>query len=117
MMPLSLFASRQFTGANVVTLVVYGSLAGALFLLPVQLQRVSGFSPLAAGCSLLPVTVGLVLLARMGRLAQRIGPRLPMTIGPVVVAAGMVMLSRVDASSSYLGTVLPAVVVFALGLS
>jgi MFS family permease len=118
MLPLSLFRSRQFTGANIVTLVVYAALAGALFLLPVQLQRVSGFSPVAAGSALLPVTVVMLLLsARMGRLAQRIGPRRPMTIGPIVAALGMAMMSRIDATSGYLTTVLPAVVVFALGLS
>jgi EmrB/QacA subfamily drug resistance transporter len=118
MMPLSLFASRQFAGANVVTLVLYAALSGALFLLPVQLQRGSGFSPIAAGSALLPVTLVMLLLsARAGRLAQRIGPRLPMTVGPLVAAAGLALLTRVDTHSSYLTTVLPAVIVFALGLS
>jgi EmrB/QacA subfamily drug resistance transporter len=118
MMPLSLFGSHQFTGANIVTFVVYMALAGALFLLPVQLQRVSGFSPVEAGSALLPVTVVMLALsARMGRLAQRIGPRRPMTVGPIVAAGGMAMFIRIGASSSYLTTVLPAVIVFALGLS
>ncbi|MGI8878952.1 MAG: hypothetical protein ACR2KJ_00240 [Jatrophihabitans sp.] len=76
MMPLSLFRNRQFSAANLVTLVVYAALSGALFLLPVQLQLVSGFSPVAAGSALLPVTLVMLLLsARMGRVAQRIGPR------------------------------------------
>lgn len=118
MLPLALFGSRQFTGANLVTLVVYAALGGALFLLPVQLQRVSGFSPVQAGSSLLPVTVVMLALsARMGRLAQRIGPRRPMTFGPLVAALGMAMFVRLGASSSYLAGVLPAVVVFGLGLS
>jgi EmrB/QacA subfamily drug resistance transporter len=118
MMPLSLFRSRQFSGANIVTLVVYAALAGALFLLPVQLQRGSGFSPVAAGSALLPVTVVMLLLsARMGRLAQRIGPRRPMTIGPIVAGLGLALLSRVGTSTSYLTAVLPAIVVFSLGLS
>ncbi len=118
MMPLSLFRSSQFTGANAVTFLVYAALSGALFLLPVQLQIVSGFSPVAAGSALLPVTVVmLVLSARMGRVAQRIGPRLPMTIGPLVAGAGMALFARIDAHSGYLTTVLPAVLVFALGLS
>jgi predicted MFS family arabinose efflux permease len=118
MMPLGLFRSRQFSGANIVTLVVYAALSGAFFLLPVQLQRGSGFSPVAAGSALLPVTLVMLLLsARMGRLAQRIGPRLPMTIGPIVAAGGLAMFVRVGPSSSYLTTVLPAVLVFALGLS
>lgn len=118
MMPLRLFRNKQFAGANIVTLVVYAALSGALFLLPVSLQRVSGFSPLQAGSALLPVTVVMLLLsARMGRIAQRIGPRRPMTIGPIVAAGGMALFARIGASSSYLVDVLPAVVVFALGLS
>jgi EmrB/QacA subfamily drug resistance transporter len=118
MMPLSLFRSRTFSAANLVTLVVYAALSGALFLIPVQLQRVSGFTPIAAGSALLPVTfVMLLLSARMGRLAQRIGPRWPMTVGPIVAGAGLALLVRVGAHASYLVDVLPAVVVFGLGLS
>lgn len=118
MMPLDLFRSRQFTGANVVTLVVYAALSGSLFLVPLQLQRVAGFSPVAAGSALLPVTVVMLLLsARMGRLAQRIGPRRPMTIGPIIAACGMALYVRLDESTSFLTDVLPAVLVFALGLS
>jgi EmrB/QacA subfamily drug resistance transporter len=110
MMPLSLFRSRQFSGANIVTLVVYAALSGALFLVPVQLQRVSGFSPVEAGSALLPVTAVMLLLsARMGRLAQRIGPRRPMTIGPIIAACGMALYVRIDASASYFADVLPAV--------
>jgi EmrB/QacA subfamily drug resistance transporter len=118
MMPLGLFGSRQFSAANLVTLVIYAALAGALFLLPVQLQVVSGFSPVAAGSSLLPVTVVMLLLSsRMGRLAQRIGPRWPMTFGPIVAGAGLAMLARLGAGSGYLTGVLPAVMVFGVGLS
>jgi EmrB/QacA subfamily drug resistance transporter len=118
LMPLTLFSSRQFSAANIVTLVVYAALAGALFLIPVQLQVVSGFSPLAAGSTLLPVTAVMLLLsARAGRVAQRIGPRLPMTVGPIVAGAGLALLTRVGAGSGYLDAVLPALLVFALGLS
>jgi predicted MFS family arabinose efflux permease len=118
MMPLSLFRSGDFSGANVVTLVVYAALSGAFFLIPVQLQRVSGFSPVAAGSALLPVTAVMLLLsARMGRLAQRIGPRWLMTTGPLVAAVGLAMLVRVGADASYTGDLLPAVLVFGLGLS
>jgi len=118
MMPLSLFGSRQFSAANLVTFLVYAALSGALFLLPVQLQLVTGFTPVAAGSSLLPVTVVMLLLsARMGRLAQRIGPRWPMTFGPLVAGIGLAMLVRVGADSDYLTGVLPAVLVFALGLT
>jgi EmrB/QacA subfamily drug resistance transporter len=118
MLPLDVFHSRQFTGANLVTLVVYGALGGALFLLPMQLQRVVGFAPLVAGTALIPITVVMLLLsARAGRLAVRIGPRLPMTVGPLVAGAGLALLVRVGAGASYLTDILPAMLVFALGLS
>jgi EmrB/QacA subfamily drug resistance transporter len=118
MMPLSLFRSRDFAGSNIVTFVVYAALSGALFLIPVQLQVVSGFSPVAAGSALLPITAVMLLLsARMGRLAQRIGPRWPMTVGPIVAGAGLALLVRVGADASYLVDVLPALLVFSLGLS
>ena len=118
MMPLSLFRSRTFSVTNAATLVVYAALSGATFLIPVQLQRVSGFSPVEAGSALLPVTAVMLLLsARMGRLAQRIGPRGPMTVGPIVAGAGLAMLVRVGADASYVADVLPAMLVFGLGLS
>ncbi|MEP6851132.1 MAG: DHA2 family efflux MFS transporter permease subunit [bacterium] len=118
LMPLGLFSDRQFSAANLVTFAVYAALSGGLFLLPVQLQRVSGFSPLAAGSALLPVTLVMLLLsARMGALAERIGPRVPMSVGPVVAAVGIAAFARVDADSSYWIDVLPAVLVFGLGLS
>ena len=93
MLPLELFRSRQFSGANAVTFAVYGALGGALFLLPVELQIVKGYSPLASGLALLPVTlVMLALSARSGALSARIGPRLQMTVGPLIVAAGLALL-------------------------
>ena len=118
MMPLSLFRDREFTAANLVTFVMYGALGGALFLIPVQLQRVSGYPPLEAGSALLPITAVMLLLsARMGRLAQRIGPRWPMTVGPIVAGAGLALLTRVGPHASYVADLLPALLVFALGLS
>ena len=118
MMPLEVFSSRQFSAANVVTFVVYGALGGLFFLLVVALQVVAGFSPLLAGTALLPVTVILLLLsARMGALAVRIGPKIPMTLGPIVSAAGLVLLTRIGVETSYWLDVLPGVVVFGLGLS
>ena len=118
MLPLAIFRSRQFSATNAVTFVVYGALGGALFLLPVQLQQVARYSPLEAGASLLPLTaVMLVLSARSGALAARIGPRLQMAVGPVVVGAGMVLLRLAGPSGNYLTGVLPGVLVLALGLA
>jgi hypothetical protein len=118
MLPLDIFASRQFTAANLVTFVVYGALGGALFLMPIQLQRVVGFSPLASGVALIPITVVMLLLsARAGRLSSRIGPRLPMTLGPLLVAAGFLLFMGIDAGSDYLTDILPGALVFAFGLT
>jgi EmrB/QacA subfamily drug resistance transporter len=118
MLPLSIFRNRQFSGANATTLAVYAALSGAFFLLAVELQTALGYSALEAGAALLPVTLlMLALSARAGELAQRIGPRLPMAIGPLGVAAGLLLWTRVDAGSTYLGAVLPGAIVFGLGLS
>jgi EmrB/QacA subfamily drug resistance transporter len=118
MLPLGIFSSRQFTSANLVTFVVYGALGGALFLLPIQLQRVLGYSALESGVALLPITLLMLLLsARAGQLAQKVGPRLPMTLGPIVVGLGFVLLTRVGPGSTYLTDLLPALIVFGLGLA
>jgi EmrB/QacA subfamily drug resistance transporter len=118
MLPPDALASSQFSAANAVTFVVYGGLGGALFLLPVDLQQVAHYSPLEAGAALLPVTVLMLLLSsRSGALAARIGPRLQMSAGPLVVGAGLALLARVTGSGSYLGQVLPAAVVLGLGLA
>ena len=118
MLPLTVFRSRQFSAANGVTFVVYGALGGALFLVPVVLQEVSGYSPLEAGMALLPLTViMLALSARSAALASRIGPRLQMTVGPLLIAAGLVLFTRVHGSADYLTQVLPAVLVLGLGLA
>jgi len=118
LVPTGLFASRQFTVANIVTFVVYGSLGAVLFLLVLQLQVVSGFSPLEAGISLLPMTlIMLVLSARSGALAAKIGPRLQMTAGPLIAAFGMLLMLRIGPDASYATDVLPAVVIFGLGMT
>ena len=117
-MPLGMFASAQFSTANVATFVVYAALSGAFFLLPIQLEVVSGYSALQAGIALLPVTVIMLLLsARSGALAQRIGPRLQMSVGPVVIAIGLALLARIGPGGNYVTEVLPAVTVFGLGLA
>ncbi len=118
MLPLAVFRSRQFAAANAVTFVVYGALGGALFLVPVVLQEVCGYSALEAGVALLPVTViMLALSARSAALAARIGPRLQMSAGPLVIAAGMTLFTRVQGSGDYVTQVLPAVLVFGFGLA
>jgi len=117
-LPLKLFRSAEFSAANVVTFVVYAALGGALFLLPIQLEQVAGYTALEAGISLLPVTVIMLLLsARSGALAARIGPRLQMTVGPVVIAGGLALLARAGSGGSYVTDVLPAVLVFGFGLA
>jgi EmrB/QacA subfamily drug resistance transporter len=118
LLPLRLFRSRTFTAANLVTLAVYAALGGVLFLVSLNLQVVAGFGPLAAGTALLPVTgVMLLLSAPAGALSQRIGPRAPMTLGPIVCAAALFQFARVGAGASYLTAVLPAVLPLGLGLS
>ncbi len=118
MLPLGLFRSRQFAAANAVTFAMYGALSAFLFLVPVQLQTVAGYTPLASGISLLPLTILMLLLsARSGALAARIGPRLQMSVGPLLIATGMLLLIRVGAHAGYAADVLPAAVVVGLGLS
>jgi EmrB/QacA subfamily drug resistance transporter len=118
MMPLAMFSSRQFSAANAVTFVVFGAFSGVFFLLVAFLQISLGYSPLAAGAASLPITaLMLVLSAPAGALAQRIGPRIPLTVGPLVTALGLVLMSRINRGDSYLSAVLPAVIVFGLGLT
>jgi EmrB/QacA subfamily drug resistance transporter len=118
MMPLTLFRRRQFSATNGVTFVVYAALGGALFLLPVELQIASRYSPLESGLALLPVTVIMLMFsARSGRLASRIGPRLQMSVGPLVLAVSLLMLTRATEGRSYVLFVLPAVVVLGLGVA
>ncbi|HEY5420217.1 MAG TPA: MFS transporter [Marmoricola sp.] len=118
MVPTELFASRIFTAANLMTFLVYGALGSVFFLLVLQLQVSSGFSPFQAGLAGLPVTVAMLLLSpRFAELAARTGPRLPMTIGPLFCAAGVLLLVGVGEGTSYWTGVLPGMTLFALGLS
>ncbi len=118
MLPLSIFSSRQFSAANGVTFAVYAALSGVFFLLVAFLQISMGYTPIEAGSASLPVTgLMLVFSARAGALAQRIGPRLPLTLGPLVIAAGLLLMSGVNPGDSYLTAILPGVVVFGLGLT
>jgi EmrB/QacA subfamily drug resistance transporter len=118
MLPLGVFRSRQFSVVNGVTFTVYAALSAVFLLVVVHLQVVGGYSPLASGVALVPVTLSMLLLSsRSGALAARIGPRWPMTVGPLLCAAGAVLLARVGADPRYLTDVLPGVVVFGLGLT
>jgi EmrB/QacA subfamily drug resistance transporter len=115
---LGIFASPLFRAVNIVTFVVYAALSGVFFWLVLNLQVVAGYTPLAAGVALLPTTLIMLLLsARMGALAQRIGPRLPMTVGPLLSALGVAGMTRIDQGASYVSDVLPFVILFGLGLS
>ncbi len=118
MVPLGVFRSALFRNVNLVTFVVYAALGGLFFMLVITLQVVAGFSPILAGAALLPVTaLMLVLSAPAGDLSQRIGPRLPMTVGPLLAALGVLLLVPIGPGSTYLGSVLPGMTLFGLGLS
>lgn len=114
---LSLFRDRVFSAANAMTFVVYGALGVVFFILVLQLQVSAGWSALSAGLTGLPATIALMVLSpRASQLAERIGPRLPMALGPVVCAAGVLLLLPADRDATW-WTVLPGLVVFALGLA
>jgi EmrB/QacA subfamily drug resistance transporter len=118
MVPLDVFGSRQFSVINLITFCVYAAFGGMLFVLVLQLQVSAGFSALAAGTALLPVTVAMLLLSpRTAGLAQRTGPRWLITSGTLCCAGGMALMLRIGPGASYLADVLPAVIVFGLGLS
>ncbi|MEO3884600.1 MFS transporter [Nonomuraea sp. B5E05] len=118
LVPVAIFRDRVFTAVNVVTLIMYAAMGVVFFLLVVQLQVVSGFSPIAAGLAMLPTTILMMLLSgRAGELARRIGPRWPMTGGILLAGAGFLWMSTIGFGASYPLQVLPAVSVFGLGLS
>ncbi|GAA3145402.1 EmrB/QacA subfamily drug resistance transporter [Kribbella aluminosa] len=117
MLPPSIFANLRFTGANLVTVVVYGALGTATFLVVVYLQTALHYSALWAGASLLPMTALMLgLSGYAGGLSDRIGARIPMTVGPVLMAGGFLLMLRIDTGSNYVTAVLPAVVLLGLGL-
>jgi len=118
MMPLGLFSDRVFSAANAMTLLVYAALGAVLFFLVLQLQTVAGYSALEAGVATLPVTLCMLFLAsRGGRLGVRIGPRIPMTVGPIVMGLSSALLLGVDSDTSYWVDVLPGLTGFGLGLA
>ena len=117
--PLRLFADRTFSATNVMTLLTYAALGTVLFLFVLNLQVVAGYGALAAGLSGLPITLMLLLLsARSGRLATRIGPRPQLIAGPLIAATGLLLLLPIDQThTEYLRYVLPGIAVFGLGLA
>lgn len=118
MLPLSAFRSRQFSAANGVTFVLYGGFGMALFLVGLVLQETMGYTPLEAGAATMPITlVMLAFSSRAGALAQRIGPRIPMTAGPAIMAGGLLLMTRIGPGHGYAARVLPALLVFAGGLA
>jgi EmrB/QacA subfamily drug resistance transporter len=118
MLPLGIFRSRQFSAANAVTFVVYAALGVVFFLLVSFLQISMGYTPIEAGSASLPITVLMLLgSARAGALAQKIGPRIPLTLGPLIIAAGLLLMERIDPGDTYIATVFPAVLVLGIGLT
>jgi EmrB/QacA subfamily drug resistance transporter len=118
MMPLGLFGDRTFSAANAMTLLVYAALGAVLFFLTIELQTVSGYGAFKAGIASLPITVCMIFLAsRGGALGQRIGPRVPMTVGPIVMGLASLMLLMAGPELNYWRDVLPGLTAFGLGLS
>lgn len=118
MMPLQLFAAPRFVGLTLVTFLLYGGLGALLVLVPYVLIQIAGYSATAAGAALLPIPIVIALASpTLGRIAGRIGPRRPLTAGPLLVALGFVWISRIDPGGSYWTTTLPAMLVIAFGMA
>ncbi len=117
-LPLELFRSHNFSTVNLATLCVYAALGGAFFFITLFLQQVAGYSAFQAGAATTPVTLMMFALSgRFGALASRIGPRIPMGVGPLIAAVGLGLLTMLDSDPNYVTQVLPAMVLFGLGLA
>ncbi|MFC1431967.1 MFS transporter [Streptacidiphilus sp. N1-3] len=118
MLPLGLFSSRLFTVVNLVTVLIYAGMGGVLFFLVLQLQIAAGFPPLLAGLGTLPLTVIMLSLSpTAARLGDRIGPRIPLTVGPLLAATGILLMLRIGPDASYVPDVLPATTVLGFGMT
>ena len=118
MLPPSIFSSHQFDAANLVTFAVYGAIGGFFFLFVSFLQISMGYSPIQAGAATVPLTlVTLTFSERSGALAQRIGPRIPLTVGPLLIAAGLLLMTQIDPGDAYASSILPTVLIFAAGIT
>jgi EmrB/QacA subfamily drug resistance transporter len=118
MVPMSLFHSKRFAGINAATFVMWGAIGAVFFLLTIHLQTDLNYSATQAGAATIPVTILMMLFsAKSGALAQRIGPRVPMIVGPLVVAAAFALMTRIHPGVSYPTVVFPAVIMFAFGLT
>ena len=118
MMPLALFGSRSFVGLTIMTLLLYGALGGLIVLLPYLLIVGGGYTPLQSGLALLPFSIVIGTASRLtGRLTERLGPRWPLTLGPIVTGLGFALLLRADPQASYWTSILPGMAVIALGMA
>ena len=118
MVPLSLFNNRCFSALNLMTFLLYGAFGGAMLLIPYVLIEAGGYSPIEAGLSLLPLSILLGLASPlMGKLAVRVGPKIPLTIGPIVVGAGLLLATRIAADQAYWTHAFPAILVMSIGMT
>ena len=118
MIPLTLFGNRCFSALNVMTFLLYGAFGGALLLIPYVLIEAGGYSPIQAGLSLLPLSILLGLLSPlMGKLSVRVGPKIPLTIGPVIVGAGLLLGTRIAESQAYWTHAFPAILTLSIGMT
>jgi EmrB/QacA subfamily drug resistance transporter len=118
MVPLSLFDNRCFSALNLMTFLLYGAFGGAMLLIPYVLIEAGGYSPIEAGLSLLPLSILLGLASPlMGKLAVRLGPKIPLTIGPIVVGGGLLLATRIAEDQSYWTQAFPAIVVMSIGMT